>query len=274
MIRRTAPMYLDLGGKEVRVRVEAETIFPSKHTGRNLKSCQISIVAIGKQINETLQNVLEKGKEDGINSTDGSGKITGKWKINNSSYSYSTNDDNAEYRYSAKLEEMEQLEVTSLVVDGLELKPYSYAERSDGDDLIIEAKVRLTESEFSPLKNILKNTGYFSVIRHGLSEDPRQMRFGQTNWSMNENVIKHEVRLVDKSYDDNNKRTRGLYEPEIGNMQAMIAENTERVEELMSILKNKSVLDATDIEDMLAKTKERVWSRKREFYRVKDIDNV
>lgn len=267
-------IYLDLDGKETPTEIMSESTFRSKHTGRELKCIEVRLVEKEKQAHEKLLKILQVGREEGIDSTDGKGKVLSKWKIKNNSYSYSEGSHDSNYYHSIELEEMEKLEVTSLKVGGLDLHPYSYKEKFDEDALIIEAKVVLSKSQYSDFKEIMKKTRYFPVIRQGISEEPREMRFGVTRWSELEHRVKHELLLVDKSYDDIKKGAKGFFDPEMSRMQDMIAEDTEIIDELLSTLTNKGLLSLQEIDRIRAKASERVWDREREFYRMKDIDDA
>ena len=86
--------------------------------------------------------------------------------------------------------------------------------------------------------------------------------------------VKHELLLVDKSYDDIKKGAKGFFDPEMSRMQDMIAEDTEIIDELLSTLTNKGLLSLQEIDRIRAKASERVWDREREFYRMKDIDDA
>lgn len=267
-------MYLDLGDKEIPAELTYESTLRSKHTGRELKCVQVRVAEKEKQAHERLLEFLRRGREEGINSTDGMGKVLSKWKVRNDSYSYSEGSYDSNYYHSIELEEMERLEVTSLKIGGLELHPYSYKEKFDDEALIIEAKAMLSESQYSELKGIMKKMRYFPVIRHGIAEEAREMRFGSTKWSEHEHGVKHELLLIDKSYDDIKKGFKGFLDPEMFRMQDMIAEDTEILDELVSTLTNKGLLSIEEVDHIRVRALERVWDRKREFYRMKDIDET
>lgn len=267
-------IYLDLDGKETPTEIISESTFRSKHTGRELKCIEVRLVEKGKQAHEKLLGILKAGRDEGIDSTDGKGKVLNKWKVKNNSYSYSEGGYDSNYFHSIELEEMEELEVTSLKVGGLDLHPYSYEEKFDEDALIIEAKVVLSKSQYSDLKEIMKKTRYFPVIRQGINEEPREMRFGVTRWSEHEQGVKHELLLIDKSYDDIKKGFKGLFDPEMSRMQDVIAEDAEILKELISTLTNKGLLSIEEGDHIRARALERVWDRKRDFYRMKDIDET
>ena len=267
-------IYLYSDGKETAAEIAEETTFQSKHSGLELRFIKAKLVAKEEAAHKKLIEILQLGKEQGIDYTDGKGNILGKLKVKNNSYSYSEGSYVSDYIHNIELEEMEELEVTSLIVGGLDLQPYSYAERFDENALIIEAKVMLSESQYSDLKGIMKNMPYFPVVRQGINEEPREMRFGLTRWSEHKEGIKHELLLIDKSYDDIKKGYKGLFDPEMSRMQDLIAEDAEILRELISTLTNKDTLSIEEGDHIQTRALERVWDRKRDFYRMKDIDET
>ena len=267
-------IYLDLDGKETPTEIISESTFHSNHTGRELKSIEVRLVEKGEQAHEKLLEILKAGRDEGIDSTDGKGRVLNKWKVKNYSYSYSEGGYDSNYFHSIKLEEMEELKVRTLTVGGLDLHPYSYEEKFDEDALIIEAKVLLSKSQYSDLKEIIKKPHYFPVIRQGINEEPREMRFGITRWSEHEQGVKHELLLIDKSYDDPKKGFKGLFDPEMSRMQDVIAEDAEILRELISTLTNKGLLSIEEGDQIRARALEQSWDRKKDFYRMQNIDDT
>jgi len=162
------------------------------------------------------------------------------------------------------------MEIKKLKIGELELLPYSYKERFEESALIIEAKVELTGEQFSKLKQMMRGNRYFQVERQGV--DTREMRFGLMKWSEHGQCIKHEVLLIDKEYDLKAEKSPLLYDPEISNIQDMLAETTEILGELVNTLENKGLLHTIEVEGIKSKAHDRVHDRKREFYKVHDID--
>jgi hypothetical protein len=171
-------IYLDLDGKETPTEIISESTFHSKHTGRELKCIEVRLVEKGKQAHEKLLGILKAGRDKGIDSTDGKGKVLNKWKVKTSSYSYSEGGYDSDYFHSIELEEMEELAVTSLKVGGLDLHPYSYKEKFDEDALIIEAKVLLSKSQYSDLKEIMKKRATSQLLDRGLTRNRERCDLG------------------------------------------------------------------------------------------------
>ena len=265
-------LYLDFEGIEMLVDLENESTFSSKHTGAELKRIEVNVVAQNRQEHERLLEIIQRARKDGINSTNGQGNVLNKWKVRNTSSSYTAGGPDSRYYHSLELEEMEDRRLDSLFVGGLSFQPYSYDEKFDGDALIIKAKVLLSETQYVELKQLVQGELYFPVVRQGISDEPREMRFGGTRWSKHEHGTKHELLLVEKSYDEAEGRSSGLFEPEMTHMQHMIAGHVEILEELFTTLINKGIFGAEEADDIRARAAERVWDRKRELFRVEDID--
>lgn len=265
-------IYLDFEGREIAVSLKNESRVHSRHTGTELRHIEVSLAVNNQQEHEKITDIIRSARENGIQSTDGQGRVLDKWIVKNNSYSYTGGSTDSRYFHSIELEEMENLNVDSLVLGKLELQPYSYEEKFNGDALIIQAKVLLSKIQYANLKELMLGELYFPVIRHGLSEEPCEMRFGQTLWSKHKDGIKHELHLIDRIYDETNPRFRGLFNPEMSNMQKIIAGNTEIIEELIARMAHKGLLEVKELDDIRAKASERIWDREREFYRLEDID--
>lgn len=263
-------IYLDFEGTELRIRVEKESTFRSRHSGAELKRIEVSLVARGRQAHESLLEIIERAKEEGINSTDGQGNVLNRWRLRKNSHSHTVGE--PEYYHSLELEGEEELKVDKLVLAGLTFQPYSYNEEFDGDALIIEAKVLLSEAQYDELTEFMKREGYFPVIRHGISDEPREMRFGATRWSKHQDGIKHELLLVEKSYDEAKTRPRFTFALELPRMREVIAEHAGVLGALLTTLVNKGLLEAEEADSIRGEASRRAWHRQRELYRVKDID--
>lgn len=265
-------MYLDFDGREVRVDVEDESTVRSRHTGTELRRVYVSVDTLDQKSHERLPGIIEKAIDNGINSTDGHGNVLNKWKIGNFQHSYIGRGPETEYHHHIELEEMEELKVESLVLDELQFFPYSYHEEFSGDDLIIEAKVLLSESQYTMLKELMKKKGYFPVVRHGISDETREMRFGVSLWSRHDDGIKHTLHLVEKSYDEDGELRRGIFQPEMSIMQDFIACHDEIIQEMLTSLIRKGILESEEADALRKRASERVCDKKRDFYSVEDID--
>jgi hypothetical protein len=263
-------MYFDLNGRELRVKVLENDSFRSKHTGNELQKITIEITANGEEAHEDLKQIFSNAKEKWIYSTDGNGKLENKWKCINDSYYYRSG--YPKYRHTVEFEEMEELNLDSLTLNGtVELNPYDYSERFSEDALVIDAKVKLAIEKESSLLGLMKARKYFSVIRSGISNEVKEMRFGLVLWSKHDDGDKYHLHLVERCYDDNEKPMR-LFEPMMSNMQNAICENSVILKDLLDLLSRKGIISKGEIEAIHTNVSAQIFEEDRKMYLVRDID--
>jgi hypothetical protein len=267
-------MIVDFSGDELFVEMEEESTFHSKHTGVELRQVNMSLIARNLQSHRSLLLKLRKAEHEGICATDEDGKITGRWRIANSSFGCLGDEHNPEYYHKIQIEEVEELEIEKIYINELALIPYFYDEEFDCDDLSIKSRVTVTPEQDAVLRLLMKEDGYFQVVRHGISDRPREMRFSNTIlWSRHGNKFKYEIIMVDKSYDERDRPLARLFQPQMSRMQSTVAAQAEILEAILQTMVTRKYLTEGDVAEMRKKASERVWDRKREFYEVKDIDD-
>ena len=116
--------------------------------------------------------------------------------------------------------------------------------------MYITALIKLNPKEFDELKSIYFGDIYFPVIRQGISEEPKEMRFGQSIWSRDEETVTFKIYLVDKKHDEEEDNSLGLFQPEMGNIKDLLAANTEKFFSLLKILEQKKILTSDEIEQV------------------------
>lgn len=266
-------MYLELNGRDVRVDVLDSTDFISKYTGRILEKITLQIVIRDDESHREFIKTIKEAKNYGLFSTDGNGKHLKLWKINNNSYSYSSGYSNY-YQHRLELEELEELKVDLLDIDGFRIKPYAYKEEIDDEAIIIEASLKVDSSEEKSLLKVLKRKKdnlYFKVIRYGISETPLKMRFGTTYWSKHSSGNKYRICLVEKCYDDKDNKIPFL-EPERSNMMRMLAENLAITDNLIDLLVKKGIINKDEVAFLNESIDDQVWEKLLEFHLMDDID--
>lgn len=266
-------MYADFLGEELAVDLEEESTFRSKHTGAELKRVKIEVVAQTLQAHRLLLLKIRHAENDGISSTDDVGNITGKWRVAHSSFCCLGDEHDQEYFHEIQIEEAEELKLTGLSINGIVLYPYIYEEEFDCDDLNIKSRVMVSPEQDAWLRMLMKEKDYFQVVRHGISDQLREMRFSNTIlWSKHGNKFKYEIILVDKSYDERDRPLARLFQPQMSRMQSAVAAQAEMVEAMLEAMVTRKYLTEGDVTEMRKKASERVWDRKREFFEVRDID--
>lgn len=269
-------MYIDIDfeGNKLTFNIKKELKFFSKHTGVGLKKIEASVY-VDKEIHKDITKIIEKAKKTGINSIDKQGKMLKKWKIKNSTHSYIENKSIAKYYHNLELEEIEDLHVDSLTVSRLNFHPYSYNEEFVRDALIIYAKVNLSELQFSEVKKLIKKNDYFKVIRHGISDEPREMKLGVPLWSKHKDTIKYKIILFEKKHLETQKEILFYnyhFSQRVSNMSILLAKQDGILKELLTILSNKKVLTNEEITEIKERASTQSKIREIDFYQVKDID--
>lgn len=263
-------LHLDFDGRELMFTIIKETTFFSKHTGAALKKIEVSL-RVDRKIHEDITKIIETLNITEINSIGEQGKILKKWKIENFTYSCIENN----YDHYFKLTEIEDLHVDSLIVDELTFHPYSYNEEFVRDALIIDAKVNLSELQFTEVKKLIEKNDYFKVVRHGISDEPREMKLGFPLWSKHKDTIKYKIILSEKKYFETQEKILfSDFSQRISNMSIFLAKQDGILKELLTILSNKKVLTNEEITEIKEKASTQSRIREIDFYQVKDIDEL
>ena len=261
-------LHLDFDGKEYMFTINKESTFLSRHTGVVLKKLEVSLW-VDKKIHEWITNIIERLNKTEINSIGEQGKILKKWKIEKSTYSCIEN----KYNHYLELEEIEDLHIDNLIIDKLTFHPYSYKEEFVRDALIIDAKVRLSELQFVEIKKLIEKKDYFKVVRQGINDEPREMKFGLPLWSKHKDTIKYKIILSEKKYFETQKKILfNDFFQKISNMGFLLAKQDGILKELLNILSSKKVLTNEEITKIKEKASNQTRSREIDFYQVKDID--
>ena len=262
---------LDFDGRELMFTIKKESTFPSRHTGVALKKIEVSL-RVDRKIHEDITKFIETLNKTEINSIGEQGKILKKWKIEKSTYSCI---DENKYDHFLELEEIEDLHIDSLIIDKLTFHPYSYNEEFVRDALIIEAKVRLSELQFAEIKKLIDKNDYFKVVRQGINDEPREMKFGLPLWSKHKDTIKYKIILSEKKYFETQKKILfNNFFQRISNMSFLLAKQDGILKELLTILSSKKVLTNEEITEIKEKASTQSRIREIDFYQVKDIDEL
>lgn len=239
----------------------------SKHTDNNLEKLNLQIKFRGNpsDFREALDNrVLE---------VDSNNEVIKEYEVNNSSYSYSGQQTpNTIYSFNVDLVEVEDLNVEKLLIEDIELPVYEYAEEYKDDSLRIDAKAKVSYEKLDKLREIEKSKDYFEVVRQGISEEKKEMRFGKVVWSKHDEFTKHDMVLVEKSYDKGNKLPLPN-DPELSNIMSRLAFEVTFLDQITDLLVSKEIISKDELDEIEEEASSKVNERKREFYLVGDIDN-
>ncbi len=248
----------------------------SPHTNEERESISIYFDIVGDSTNNIIQENLSDHKTGNIFSLNENEVETKEYKLVNTSYTYNTNpfDSKTVYNYRFDLEEVENLEIESLILGEIEVFPYDYKEEyiEESDALMITAKIEVSEEKIQELDNLYEGNLYFDVVRNGISDKKLEMRFGQGNWSKNEGKIKQELILVEKKYDEKSTPMRLPHEPIISNMRKMLAQTKNQHDELMKLLLSKDIISEDEINTIKKESEKNFRKTMHNFYEVKDLD--
>ncbi len=225
-------MLFNVAGHEVRSEVEKKHTFQSKHSEKTLEKLKIHFQVYNRRkVPGTIFSV-----DDGR-----------QWKVLSSSYYYT--EGNPVIRYIFEIEEIEELNIKTLILNDLKLKPYVYNEEINelrGDSLVIKAQLELDEESWAHIEHLYSENRYFTVQRQGISPHKKEMRFGKIIWShAPKNTIKCAISLFEKGYDA--FKEPATLNPEIENLGRHIIDNTHTLSSLIEILKAKNVLNKEDL---------------------------
>ncbi|MDF2879526.1 MAG: hypothetical protein K0R54_83 [Clostridiaceae bacterium] len=248
------------------VKIEKNTI--SKLSGNEIEKLTLDLNILSND-SVIFQDLLKELTEGEIYSLTEGGYDAKEFKLINSSYIYSN--DNSLHRFILNIEQVEKLNIQSLTIAGIEVIPYEYTEEYD-NGIIINAKFKINKENSQKLHNNLKDT-YFDVIRKGISNEVKIMRFGQTLWSDHGDYKKYNVTIVEKCYDDFETILKhGFLEPAHSNIMRMLAHTINLNNELINLLKSNNTISEADLEDIKEKAKNDIDKTYNEYFKVEDID--
>jgi len=260
--------------------IEYEEPIISPHTGKKIERIHIKLKIIGESMNNDFKAEKVNLENGNIFSIDDDENKIKEYKLLNNSYSYSyntnNNDEYTEFKYELHLEEVEKLEIKSLIIRDLEIFPYEYNEEYDKerDALIIYARVKLTEIEAEKIINTESDEIYFTVLRNGISKDKREMRFGKVIWSKSEENVKLNLVIVDKKYDNEDVYRLKILEPEVNNIMSMLSYTKNLNNELLELLISKNLASVEEIDAIKEKARNDKKKTIRDFYQVIDTDKI
>jgi hypothetical protein len=248
---------------------------PSPHkTGRSLRRVSVAFNVLADRSDEISRELASaRGQGPPLSGADG------LWRVLNSSYSYEQDD--STHRHRVELQEVEEPPVAgALEMLGLSVRTRKYEENPDVEDgiLVVSALVYLEGEDDSRLEFAIREnratTGYFPVVRTGVSDAPLDMRFGRCLWQAEGAGRLHLLRLVDdKEADHEPGPWSRMHQPELGLALRKIAGLEDQLEALVKTLRDSGALDAHH-EAAIRESTEGSWGRHvRDFDQVTDIES-
>jgi hypothetical protein len=257
---------LDLSGHLMRLEVQRVSEIQSRHTGKPLVQLHGTASVSTQQEHQQLCKLLEAASGFRVRSVELFDERIRTWRLSWNAYL----EKGGEHWYTLILQEEEELLLQELVIGDVRLFPYEYREVFTGDELTIQAKLVGTKSEILRLRALLKHHSSFPVVRRGISEEPREMRFGVAEWSEHDARIKVRVILVDRSTVLSDHPELSRIDEQNSRSAAMFYMNF--AEGLAALLEAKGILSAQEIEGVRAMARDTLWQARREFWRVPNVD--
>jgi hypothetical protein len=227
-------MLFMIGKHEVNAEVEKRQKIKSKHTGRTLEKLKIHFQVYNqKKVPETIFSKENRNQ----------------WIVKNSSYYYT--EGNPVIRYILEIEEVEDLKIDYLELNGLSIEPQNYHEEinsSKGDSLIIKVIVDLKLDAWKIIEELYHQKGYFKVIRSGISKEKKNMRFERIIWSQKDEVIKCALLLHEDIYDT--FKSYSPLNPELESLKKDLIKNDNTLDFLVKLLHERNILNSEDMENM------------------------
>jgi hypothetical protein len=257
-------MVLQVGELRGHAEVEDLDSVKSPHTHRMLRRATVS-VEVDPRVEDMFDEAVPGEVIDGDD-------VVFRARVKQKSWS-----DDSDRRYVLELTELEGLEPSELVIGGLPVVPYRFTEEvhASSGAIIIECRVAVDAEAQSRLLDLLsRGREYFDVIRHGIEDEPRRMRFGHCFWSEAESgSAKHQLLLVEDLYDDHGDglRSPDARQPQLGNALRKVAMLEATIETLLDHF-GDDVLDQAARESIRAVAKDRADRVELELYKVADVD--
>jgi hypothetical protein len=151
----------------------------SPQTGNTLQLLTIQFRAQKSGVHESAVTQALERQTGGLYSLDDAEQPEMEWRVRESNWSYVGSEPWGVNHHVWRIEQVERLECTRLVIASMSLEPYDYAENVTDGSLRLAARALITEADLSTLSHILEP---IEVTRVGISDTPRQMRVSGYVW--------------------------------------------------------------------------------------------
>jgi hypothetical protein len=255
------------GDEPFPIPARVEEVIESPHTGKTLRrlSTEITVPAARARAIATLLEAQPLVDEDG---NEWSGRIE----------SESYGEVQGLHHLKIGWEEQERVQANAIEFEGLSLKPSRYEERADDDGVAISLRARLTPAETEKVRDLQQRPStedelYFPVVRRGVSDEPRRMRFGRVLWqALEDGNADYDITLVDESLDKEPRSGFGaIGEPHTGHLLNAVEQLLGERDALLDALKSAGVLDDAAVERVHQAGAHAVGKRRYRFYQVDDL---
>jgi len=259
-------IHMKAGDLQINAELLDQGSYVSRSTDQQLATLQVRLQTGVPKEKQVIEGFIKSG---GVVETDWAMPTARRWHIGDHTNSYFN--DSPVTTYTWQLVEHEDLKIEKLAIDGWELTPYKYREEFDQTGVLTaHARVELTEPDEKRLRAL---PIYFRVVRKGINDKPREMRFGQILWSQKDEGGNYRMQLilVDKALDDN-RPAHGFMEPQISNVVTEAAILRLRLSALLEKLEGKGMLSTEEATAIRVVDEESLKKELRHNDQVGDLD--
>jgi hypothetical protein len=264
-------MRIEVAGRTYPLQVEEKESFTSISTGNELQRVKGRVRFVVPDDSEAIDTVSERRSHVATVSDD---ETHAEFGIRVLSASYSEGD--IHRYYVLELEEKEELVPTSIHVADTRLDPAHYEEEASRDVLTCRVRAAMSRDDLERFWQIRGASGedrYFDVVRPGIAEEPRRMRFGRILWrAIQADEVEALFVLVDRAYDDDPQTDFTLHGPNAEAVQEATARLEILIDRLLDRLEEHSVLKPEEATALRAVSGDDSYERELQFYRVDRFD--
>lgn len=240
--------------------------FESPHTHQQLQRLEASFSVLGDIEASRVRDAITGREPIGIDPDTGR-----RFRVVSSSYSYH---DSSSTNFVVELQETELLEPISLDIGGIPVVPTRYSEEPAQGGIVVNALVAVSDDVAERLEDLIVDGPlYFEVVREGVEEGARSMRFGQCLWSTEEEGRAYLLVLVEEGVDHATGRGPGLFQPTLARIEEAVAELSGLVRTMGDRLVAADVFESSDWASILAAVSDPS-SVNRERRRFQEADDV
>lgn len=163
---------------------------------------------------------------------------------------------------------MESLMPSALVLDDVCLHPERYSETWIGERLELRALVTLHSEEHTALRRLVAGDEAISVVRHGISEEPRSMEMLNGPWSEQDGTFRWLLRLEDVR-DDDRRPNAGVLE--MARVYRSVPYLLGAFDGLAKLLVEKAVISQEESKALKEAALEGVRGRSFDLLKVQDV---
>jgi hypothetical protein len=172
-------MKFKAGDLEFNASVVESSQSTSPQTGNPLQQMTISFRAQKAGMHEAAVTEALQRQSGGLFSLDDSNQPDLEWRVRESNWNYMGQEPWGVNHHQWRIEQVERLLCTRLIVGGVDLEPFDYAENLADGRLRLAARALISDEA---LQTIAHTFGVVDVTRVGISEAPRQMRLSGYVW--------------------------------------------------------------------------------------------